>query len=163
MPNEVESARRSAIRALTAAYATGAVSTATLERRIERALSASRRSEVEECVWDVPRARPWWRRRAGSSGRLPSALVVEDDGAELAFAISAPGSFAIGRHESCDIRIANTSVSRRHAVVSRRGDVCRIRDLGSSNGTTVNGVPIDVCDLEAGDRLELGEVLIRVR
>ena len=53
--------------------------------------------------------------------------------------------------------------SRRHALVSRRGDACRIRDLGSTNGTIVNGVPVTVADLRGGDEIRLGEILLCVR
>ena len=74
----------------------------------------------------------------------------------------APGAIVIGRHASCAVRVANTSVSRRHAAVSRRGARCHVRDLGSSNGTTLNGARVEVAELRRGDRLTFGEVLVRV-
>ena len=50
------------------------------------------------------------------------------------------GVYTIGRDERADIVIPNTTVSGRHAEIRVDGDTCTIRDLGSSNGTTVNGV-----------------------
>jgi pSer/pThr/pTyr-binding forkhead associated (FHA) protein len=70
---------------------------------------------------------------------------------------------AIGRDEGCWLRLENTSVSRRHALVSRRGDACRIRDLGSTNGTLVNGAAVTVAELLPGDEVRLGEVALYVR
>jgi len=54
-------------------------------------------------------------------------------------------------------------VSRRHALISRRGGACRIRDLGSTNGTLLNGAPVTVADVRRGDELRVGETLIVVR
>jgi predicted component of type VI protein secretion system len=52
----------------------------------------------------------------------------------------------------------------RDAEIALRGGVCVIRDLGSSNGTWVNGRPIrSRARLRRGDELRLGETVIRVR
>jgi pSer/pThr/pTyr-binding forkhead associated (FHA) protein len=75
---------------------------------------------------------------------------------------AAPGTIVIGRHPSCPIRVANTSVSRHHVAVSSRRGRCHVRDLGSTNGTTLNGAPVEIAELRRGDRLTLGEVLVRV-
>ena len=164
MRSDVESARRAALRTLAGAYATGALSTATLERRVDRALRATDGFELADCLWDVPRPAAWWRRRNGLRSTPPRALIVEDDDAVLRIALpAAPASLVIGRHPACDVRVANTSVSRRHAIIARRGGVCRIRDLGSSNGTLLNGAAIAVADIALGDHIALGELRVRVR
>jgi hypothetical protein len=142
------------------------VSTATLEERVALALRASQRRELAACLWDLPAA-GWWRRRRRERDRdrrNVMALIVADDRAAVRVALASPArSWVIGRDDSCDVHVENTSVSRRHAVVSRRGGLCRIRDLASSNGTVVNGSYVDVADLRPGDEVHVGEVRIRVR
>ena len=49
------------------------------------------------------------------------------------------GVNSIGRHDDCQIRIRSSQVSRRHCEVLPEGDTLMVRDLGSSNGTFVNG------------------------
>ena len=69
----------------------------------------------------------------------------------------------IGRDPACDIAIHHQSVSARHAEVRRtpRGDY-EIRDLNSSNGTKVNGIPIsEPFKLDSGDAVTLGHVTMR--
>ena len=49
----------------------------------------------------------------------------------------------LGRDErECDVWVEDPSVSRRHAEVWLEGETCYIRDLGSANGTWVNGQPL---------------------
>jgi S-DNA-T family DNA segregation ATPase FtsK/SpoIIIE len=54
------------------------------------------------------------------------------------------GALNIGRSGGCDVVLPDEDVSRLHASITLSGDVCTIEDLHSSNGTTVNGVPIHV-------------------
>jgi len=51
------------------------------------------------------------------------------------------------------------SASRRHCIVRRNGDQYLIKDLGSSNGTLVNGLPITECVLRHGDRIAVSDAL----
>jgi len=63
----------------------------------------------------------------------------------------------VGRHRSCDLPVRRSNVSRRHAEVLWRDGRYRVRDLGSTNGTFVNGEQIDgERVLEPGDRIEVG-------
>jgi cell division septation protein DedD len=62
----------------------------------------------------------------------------------------------IGRSPECDLRITDPSISRRHAEIRQDGDGVRISDLGSTNGTSVNGRPVRERRIEPGDRVELG-------
>jgi pSer/pThr/pTyr-binding forkhead associated (FHA) protein len=48
----------------------------------------------------------------------------------------------LGRDESQTVQILDQGVSRAHAEIFRMGDLCFIRDLGSTNGTFVNGVRV---------------------
>jgi pSer/pThr/pTyr-binding forkhead associated (FHA) protein len=66
-----------------------------------------------------------------------------------------------GRSAECELRVPSVAASRRHAAVVRRGDDVFVRDLGSTNGTLVNGAKIDgERALEAGDRIEVGGVTV---
>jgi len=66
--------------------------------------------------------------------------------------------FTLGRNESADLPIASSRVSREHAVILRDGGGYRVRDLGSTNGTYVNGRRIDEAPLEDGDLLVVADV-----
>lgn len=62
----------------------------------------------------------------------------------------------LGRSRECDIRIADVNVSRRHSEVRREGSELWVADLGSTNGTIVNGKRVDRAQLEDGDVITLG-------
>ncbi|MFD6100137.1 FHA domain-containing protein [Nocardiopsis flavescens] len=62
-----------------------------------------------------------------------------------------------GRHADNRIVTANRAASRFHAEITREGEGYLLRDRGSSNGTAVNGVPVDVHPLVPGDVVEIGE------
>jgi adenylate cyclase len=68
----------------------------------------------------------------------------------------------IGREVSCDLPVVDPEVSRRHAELSADADGLRVRDLGSRNGTFVNGVQITDALLMSGDMLSVGGVELLV-
>ncbi len=80
------------------------------------------------------------------------------DGVEHDFDVTA-NEIAIGRAPTCDIVLADDQmVSRRHAVIRRQGSTCTLVDLGSSNGTLINGVEIhDATILKQLDRVTIGD------
>lgn len=63
----------------------------------------------------------------------------------------------IGRDVAATICINSRSASRRHCLVRRNGDQYLIKDLGSSNGTLVNGLPVTECVLRHGDRIAVSD------
>jgi signal transduction histidine kinase len=67
---------------------------------------------------------------------------------------------SIGRTHVNSIRLHDTEVSRNHAELVRRGDAYAVRDLGSSNGTFVNGRLIAEHDLASGDQVQVGRSLL---
>jgi signal transduction histidine kinase len=71
-----------------------------------------------------------------------------------------PKPMALGRDQSNPIRLHDTEVSRRHAELRPFDDTYRIIDLGSANGTYVNGQPVDQVPLRSGDRLQLGQTVM---
>jgi len=66
--------------------------------------------------------------------------------------------FTIGRNESCDLHIDSHQVSREHATISAAGRKFKVRDLGSTNGTFVNGQRIEEAALADGDLLVIADV-----
>lgn len=62
----------------------------------------------------------------------------------------------VGRHNGADIFLDDVTVSRRHVEVERSGDHYRVRDVGSLNGTYLNGDRIEAGWLGDGDVLQVG-------
>ena len=73
-------------------------------------------------------------------------------------------AFTIGRTQDCDLRIADLSVSRLHAQLSRGEDGWLLSDLGSHNGTRVNGWRVrDPVPLHPGDLVQFGSATFIVQ
>jgi hypothetical protein len=68
-------------------------------------------------------------------------------------------SVLIGRTPECDVVLYDAGVSRRHCRIFSEGDGYLIEDMGSANGTKVNGEPIKTHALSDGDQLTLGPVV----
>lgn len=66
------------------------------------------------------------------------------------------GAHLIGRHPAADIWLDDLTVSLRHAMVGWSNGALHAADLGSLNGTFVNGRRIDVAELAVGDELTVG-------
>jgi pSer/pThr/pTyr-binding forkhead associated (FHA) protein len=93
---------------------------------------------------------------------VPTAYLVTGDEDTTAHPIV--GDTIIGRDPACDLVLSDVTVSRRHASVRQDGNTVVISDLGSSNGTFVNGEPVaDATRVEAGDSIRLGAAELRVR
>ncbi len=75
----------------------------------------------------------------------------------------ADGGVTLGRSRDCDCVLAEPSVSRRHAELRRDGARWLLRDLGSRNGTRVNGVRLlDEAEVGPGDRVSFGDARFRL-
>jgi len=68
----------------------------------------------------------------------------------------------VGRAPDTDALIGDVTVSRRHAELEGLSHGLRVRDLGSSNGTSVNGARIGEADAIAGDTVTFGKVVFRL-
>lgn len=75
-----------------------------------------------------------------------------------------PGEFVFGRGPECHIQPNSDVISRQHCLLKvRPGGGLSVRDLGSANGTLVNGIRIlEEQLLQDGDRLQLGPVVLQV-
>ncbi len=87
--------------------------------------------------------------------------VIDPDG-RTHQAVVAPGGLTIGRATDNDLVVRDNRVSRHHGrIVGRRGTLV-YADLGSTNGSRVNGVPVTEVVLGVGDRLEVGGTVLVV-
>jgi hypothetical protein len=66
----------------------------------------------------------------------------------------------LGRSRDCDLRVSDLNVSRRHAEIREQGDRWILVDLGSTNGTLLNGRKIDREQLSDGDTITVGSTEI---
>jgi pSer/pThr/pTyr-binding forkhead associated (FHA) protein len=73
-----------------------------------------------------------------------------------------PAPVVVGRQDGCDLVLPDDEASRRHAQVTVTAGGCQITDLGSTNGTYLNGRRLDAPALLVdGDRIEIGHSLVR--
>jgi hypothetical protein len=90
--------------------------------------------------------------REGADGGFLAELVLPD-GRRVAIG-SDP--LVIGRLPECGVVLEDSNVSRRHAELRRAGDGVVLTDLGSTNGTKVNGAPVREQVLVSGDEVSVG-------
>jgi DNA-binding NtrC family response regulator len=84
-------------------------------------------------------------------------LLVFHAGSSSLFPLPPDGEVLIGRGEDAQLRIAHTSISRAHARIVLAGERATLTDLGSHNGTRVNGIRLARAhDLKPGDVISLG-------
>ncbi len=97
--------------------------------------------------------------------REPPALYLayRQQGQRRSLKIVAGARYVIGRSPDADLVIDDSRVSKRHAVVYSEGGGFQVRDLGSSNGTLVNGRRVDQGPLAAGDEIFIGSQVILVQ
>ena len=135
---------------LRTAYLRGELSTQTLDWRLERAFGARTREQLRRLTEDVAlpaleRVRRWIE--------PPPALPVVRLGADM----------VLGRHHECEVHLDDASVSRRHAALRRRDGMWTLVDLGSTNGTWVNGRRVTSrATVRRGDVVQLGEARLRL-
>ncbi|MCW2968260.1 MAG: hypothetical protein JWM71_2032 [Solirubrobacteraceae bacterium] len=147
--------------ALKNAYVADQLSTGTFELRVAGVIRAKTRSELRDLVSDLP---TWTglvarvRRRWGADGHVreadDSALVVTLDRLSL--------RAVLGRRDGCEVRIDDPTVSRVHASLRRERGEWVLVDLGSRNGTFIDGRRVERACVHRGDELRLGAMRLRV-
>lgn len=98
------------------------------------------------------------RLQEGVAGAVGRGVLALGDGTRLPLADRV---VAIGRLPECDITLADPNVSRRHAEIRPSGPGWVVVDLGSTNGTRVNGATVVEHRLQPGDEIAVGNVRIR--
>jgi FHA domain/Domain of unknown function (DUF1707) len=152
--------RDAVVRRLGRDYGRGCISVDTLAWRIERAYSARDRQDLTPLVADLP--------PGGRLGLLLERFQLWRESLRRApVACSPPAAldepYVLGRHPDCDLVLGDDSVSRRHASITREGDRWLIVDLGSRNGTHVNGWRVTEANVFDGDALVLGRTRLVFR
>jgi pSer/pThr/pTyr-binding forkhead associated (FHA) protein len=91
----------------------------------------------------------------------PEAWILEGEG--ISFRLDREGEYIVGRDPECDLLLSDATVSRKHAAIRFQQNDLRVEDLGSTNGTMVNGRRIEGgASLQDGDVIHFGRLTIRV-
>lgn len=94
------------------------------------------------------------------SGLSPCLIVLTNPQLGQVTAVG-PRPIVIGRGSECDFPIRESSISRLHLRIARAEDgALDLEDLGSTNGTFVNGERVTRCQLRSGDRIQLGRCTV---
>jgi hypothetical protein len=88
-------------------------------------------------------------------GRQLNASLQLDDGSNRTYSLKQGGN-VVGRGQDADFRLPDTGVSRRHLEITWDGQSATLADIGSTNGTTVNGTPVQTWQLADGDVIRVG-------
>jgi hypothetical protein len=130
----------------------GRLGTDTFVERVDAAYQAKTHDELEAVTRDLPRHRQLWE---ALLARM--ATAVPPAATPLQPPDMRPGEVrVIGRNPTCDYAIRDATVSSRHVELARTRDGWRVKDLGSRNGTRVNGWLVREQELVPGDLIELG-------
>ena len=105
-------------------------------------------------------AAPRPRRAERGTGR-PCLILLSGD--EPVKTLPVERRVRIGRQSDNDLVIADPGVSRHHAEVVNNNGTCTLHDLGSTNGTYVNGSLVSEHALRDGDRISLGSTVVEFR
>jgi len=68
----------------------------------------------------------------------------------------------VGRGRTADVVLAEATISRAHAAIGFDGEAFYVQDLGSTNGTRVNGDRAPQVELHDGDEIQLGKLELRI-
>ena len=90
---------------------------------------------------------------------MPSFFVIQGRDRGTRFELEKP-VVAVGRDVRNDIHLQDTEISRRHAELRQADESFTVHDLGSSNGTFVNGTAISTHVMQSGDQLLMGRTLL---
>jgi adenylate cyclase len=93
---------------------------------------------------------------------MPSFHLISDSG-DQSFELPPGKRLVVGRGLSSDIALYDPTISRRHAELTARADGVQIKDLGSSNGTFVNGAKITSGRIQAEDTVTFGRVMFHLK
>jgi hypothetical protein len=156
-----EDTREAALAHLRHGYVSGRMGSDTFALRVDEALHAPSHAELRELTADIPAPAPppgllerirsaFDRRQAPRPVLLPPPDAIQH------------ARLVLGRSRACTIVLADETVSRRHAELALDDGCWVIRDLGSSNGTWVNGRRVVEAEVRPGDDVVLGDYRFRL-
>ncbi|MFF5444099.1 FHA domain-containing protein [Streptomyces sp. NPDC012888] len=153
--------------------AQGKLSHDTFLRRMELALVARRTEDLYALTADLAgresRESPWTRRVLGWVGQVSAVSVgirrawQAERLPKLLLPMTGGETLRIGRDPGNGLRLSHETVSRSHAELALRGGTWVLRDLGSTNGTTVNGRRVTgSAVVREGDQVGFGQMTFRL-
>ena len=106
--------------------------------------------------------------KVSTAGGVPSkkvTLVVSCDGTEQrSIDVLINGKYIMGRSQKCNLSFNDQNMSREHCALDYRDGTLLVQDLGSTNGTFINGVPIKgIYSVNDGDEIRFGRARVIVR
>ncbi|WP_410661227.1 FHA domain-containing protein, partial [Amycolatopsis sp. lyj-112] len=116
---------------------------------------------AQQQAYGQPAADPYAQQQGGgyggqpAAGRALAASLQLDDGSNRSYSLKQGGN-VVGRGQDADFRLPDTGVSRRHLEITWDGQSATLADIGSTNGTTVNGTPVQTWQLADGDVIRVG-------
>jgi hypothetical protein len=136
----------------------GYLSLDTFERRVEEVYRTRTADRLAGLIADLPaigvvaRLRQWC---LGHQGRRTRATPSE--GLRLPLDLVSDRPLVLGRSQHCDVVLKHDTVSRKHAEIRRHHDSWSVRDLGSCNGTWIDGRRMSHAEsVHRGDQILLG-------
>jgi pSer/pThr/pTyr-binding forkhead associated (FHA) protein len=123
-------------------------------------------SDATGVTREAPAVSPLTERDRGrAAARLvqpaPGRYLAIPDGEEIALVPLREPTTRIGRSHTADVVLEDPSVSRRHAIIARRGDASVLLDDRSLNGVHVKGKRITEAALAHGDEFLIGRIPVR--
>jgi hypothetical protein len=120
---------------------------------------------VQQPAYDAPAYPPYDQQQGGGGYQPPgqngrSVGLVSGDGRTYPLQM---GSTVIGRGDQANLRLPDVGISRRHARLDYDGSQVVLTDLGSTNGTMVNGQRVSAVALNPGDMIQLGTTTLTFR
>ncbi|GGK93393.1 DUF1707 and FHA domain-containing protein [Streptomyces flaveus] len=169
-PRLSDAERDRALSVLREGAAVGRISHNTFVHRMELALAARTSDELAALTADLRKESRFSRlvfgtveavsgftvrlSRAWQAEKLPKLLLPRPE---------SPYPLRIGRDPASGLRLSHETVSRVHAELTRQGGLWVLRDLGSTNGTSVNGRRvIGAAVVQAGDQVSFGRMSFRL-
>ncbi|MFJ8312795.1 MULTISPECIES: FHA domain-containing protein [unclassified Streptomyces] len=149
--------------------AEGRLSHDTFLRRMELALAARRADELVALTADLERRNRWSKAVFGAVGKVSGFSVSlrrawqSERLPKLLFPVPGPYPLRIGRDPANGLRLSHETVSRVHAELAFQSGKWLLRDLGSTNGTCVNGRRVTGAVFVAdGDQVSFGRMAFRL-
>ena len=149
-----EARRNRALDRLRQGYVEGALTTDTFTLRVDRAHRSRSLAELRALTVDLPLRR--LRDAVADLLERPEPVPT----VSIAPPPDGPGPWTLGRDAHCRLVVEHDTVSRVHAQLRRTDAGWEVLDLGSLNGTRVNGWRVRRARLGPGDVLALGEVQV---
>ncbi len=130
-------------------------------------IDAAFQSFVERAERTAPAPQPIWSDETQESSAPATHsnrrdYIVMMTGSHAGASYEIVDSLVIGRQTECDIVLLDASASRRHTSIRRARSGLVLEDLGSSNGTYLNGKRVGSVELQNGDRVQIGSTILKV-